>query len=583
MSPRVSNRRIRLLLAVFVLAFGITLVRAMWLQGVRAASFERLASRQHSQVVTIPAARGTIYDRGGVQLAIGEQATTVYADPRLVRDPRQEATVVARALRLDPNAVYARLTERKRGFVYIQRQADPALASKLARRDLPGLGFYPEEQRFYPQFSLAAQVLGFAGVDNRGLAGLELSLDHQLAGRPGTERIVKDASGQAIDTIQSRPERDGDDVYLTLDHTMQANAQAVLRETVARWHARSATAIVLDPRTGAVRAMAVAPGFDANRYSEVWRPLQRNRAVTDTYEPGSTFKLVTVAGALSEHLVTPSTSFTLPYSIQVADRVVHDAEPRGTETMSVARILSQSSNVGAITLAEKLRRHRLARWISRFGFGRRTGIDFPGESPGIVLPEQKWSGSTIGNVPIGQGIAVTPIQMAAAYGAVANRGVWVQPHLVDHVGDARSFVPRRRRVVSRTVSAQLVTMLKNVVAEGTGTEAVVPGYQVAGKTGTAAKPDPQGGYSDSRYVASFVGIVPASRPRLVILVSVDEPRGAIWGGVVAAPAFAQIARFDLQYLDGGVRPDAPASASALGSSLSGSGGSAYTGTYAPAG
>jgi cell division protein FtsI/penicillin-binding protein 2 len=314
--------------------------------------------------------------------------------------------------------------------------------------------------------------------------------------------------------------------------------------------------------------MAVAPEFDANRYSEVWRPLQRNRAVTDTYEPGSTFKLVTVAGALSEHLVTPSTSFTLPYSIQVADRVIHDAEPRGTETMSVARILSQSSNVGAITLAEKLRPHRLARWISRFGFGRRTGIDFPGESSGIVLPEQDWSGSTIGNVPIGQGIAVTPIQMAAAYGAVANRGMWVQPHIVDHVGDAHSFVPRRRQIVSPAVSAQLVTMLKNVVAEGTGIEAVVPGYQVAGKTGTAAKPDPRGGYSDSRYVASFVGIVPASRPRLVILVSVDEPRGAIWGGVVAAPAFAQIARFDLQYLDGGVPPDAPATAG-LSASASG--------------
>ena len=566
MSPRVANRRIRLLLAVFVLAFGVALLRAMWLQGVRAASFERLASRQHSQVVAIPAARGTIYDRGGVQLAIGEQATTVYADPRLVRDARTEAFTAAKILRLDPSDVYARLSDRRRGFVYVQRQADPALAAKLVHRGLPGLGFYPEERRFYPQFNLAAQVLGYAGVDNRGLAGLELSLDRRLAGQSGSERIVRDAAGQAIDTIQSRPERDGQDVYLTLDHTIQANAQAVLRETVAKWHAKSATAIVLDPRSGAVRAMAVAPGFDANRYSEVWRPLQRNRAVTDTYEPGSTFKLVTVAGALSEHLVTPSTTFTLPNSIQVADRVIHDAEPRGTETMSVARILSQSSNVGAITLAETLRQHRLAQWIARFGFGKPTGIDYPGESAGIVLPEQEWSGSTIGNVPIGQGIAVTPIQMAAAYGAIANRGLWVQPHLVDHVGDGRALVPKRRRLVSRAVAAQLVTMLKNVVAEGTGTEAVVPGYQVAGKTGTAAKPDSHGGYSDSRYVASFVGIVPASRPRLVILISVDEPRGAIWGGVVAAPAFAQIARFDLQYLDGGVPPDAPSSSSSASSS-----------------
>jgi cell division protein FtsI (penicillin-binding protein 3)/stage V sporulation protein D (sporulation-specific penicillin-binding protein) len=561
LSARVANRRIRLLLAVFVLAFGVAFLRAAWLQGVRASSFGRLASSQHSEEVTIPAARGTLYDRGGVQLAIGEQAMTVYADPRRVADPRSEAEVVAKTLRLGQDQVYSALADRTRGFVYVARKADPALAAKLARKGLPGLGFYPEERRFYPQFNLASQVLGYAGVDNHGLAGLELSLDRQLAGRPGRERIVKDASGQAIDTITSRAERDGEDVYLTLDHTIQANAQTILRDTVRKWHAKSATAIVLDPATGAVRAMAVAPGFDANEYPKVWRVLQRNRAVTDTYEPGSTFKLVTVAGALSERLVSPTTRFTLPYEIHVADRVIHDAEPRGTETMSVARILSQSSNVGAITLAKLLGQRRLAQWISRFGFGKPTEIDFPGESRGIMLPEKNWSGSSIGNIPIGQGIAVTAIQMASAYAAIANHGVWARPHLVDHVGDGRSKVPQRRRIVSRWVAHQLMGMLKNVVAEGTGTLAEVPGYQVAGKTGTAAKPDPQGGYSDSRYVASFVGVVPASRPRLVILVSVDEPRGAIWGGVVAAPAFAQIAKFDLQYLDGGIQPDAPATSS----------------------
>jgi cell division protein FtsI (penicillin-binding protein 3) len=560
-SARVANRRIRLLLAVFVLAFGIAFLRAAWLQGVRAASFGRLASSQQSEDVVIPAARGTIYDRGGVQLAIGVQATTVYADPRRVTEPRSEAVTIARILRLDANEVYRALTDRTRGFVYIARKADSGRAAKLARKGLAGIGFYAEERRFYPQFNLAAQVLGYAGVDNRGLAGLELSLDKPLAGRPGRERIVKDASGQAIDTITSQVERDGQDVWLTLDHTMQSNAQAVLRETVSRWNAKSATAIVLDPATGAVRALAVAPGFDANRYPEVWRVLQRNRAVTDTYEPGSTFKLVTVAGALSERLVSPSSQFTLPYEIQVSDRRIHDAEPRGTETMTVAHILSHSSNVGAVTLAQKLRRHRLVQWISRFGFGRPTGIDFPGESRGIVLPEERWSGSSIGNIPIGQGIAVTPIQMAAAYAAIANGGVWTPPHLVDRVGGKVVRHDARRRIVSRWVASQLMAMLKNVVAEGTGTLAFVPGYQVAGKTGTAAKPDEQGGYSDTRYVASFVGVVPASRPRLVILVSVAEPRGAIWGGTVAAPAFAQIAKFDLQYLDGGIPPDASSTAS----------------------
>jgi cell division protein FtsI (penicillin-binding protein 3) len=559
---RVTNRRIRLLLGVFVLAFGVTFLRAAWLQGVRASSFGRVAASQHSQDVVIPAARGTIFDRGGVQLAIGEQATTVYADPRLVQDVRREAAIAAQVLRVDPAQIETALSDRRRGFVYVARKADPARAAKLQRRHLAGFGFYPEERRFYPQSALAAQVLGYAGVDNHGLAGLELSLDRILAGRPGRERIVKDASGQVIDTVPSQKERDGRDVYLTIDHTIQANAQVVLKQTLARWHAKSATAIVLDPRTGGVLAMAVAPGFDANAYPQTWRVFQRNRAVTDTYEPGSTFKLVTVAGALSDHLVSPSTSFVLPYSIHVADRIIHDAEPRGTETMTVAQILARSSNVGAITLAEKLRQHRLAQWISRFGFGRPTGIDYPGESPGIVVPEKDWSGSTIGNVPIGQGIAVTPIQLASAYATIANRGMWVRSHLVDHVGDGSAVVASRRRIVSRGVAAQLLAMLKNVVLDGTGTLAAVPGYQVAGKTGTAAKVDPDGTYSDSRYVASFVGIVPASRPRLVILVSVDEPHGAIWGGVVAAPAFSQIAQFDLQYLEGGITPDAPATTTA---------------------
>jgi cell division protein FtsI (penicillin-binding protein 3) len=299
----------------------------------------------------------------------------------------------------------------------------------------------------------------------------------------------------------------------------------------------------------------VQPGYDANRYPSAPRDLQRNRAVTDTYEPGSTYKLITVAAALSEGLVSPSTRFTLPYTIEVADRVIHDAEERDTVNYSVAQILAHSSNVGAITLAERVGKTRLSQWISRFGFGHTTGVDFPGESPGIVLPPDKWSGSTIGNVPIGQGIAVTPVQMAAAYAAIANKGIWSRPHLVDHVAGGGRPSLHRHRMVSTRVAAEIMAMLKDVVAEGTGQFAAIPGYQVAGKTGTAQKPDSHGGYATDRYVASFVGIVPASRPRLVVLVTVDEPRGAIWGGVVAAPAFQQLARFDLQYLE--VQPDAP--------------------------
>jgi cell division protein FtsI (penicillin-binding protein 3) len=552
---RLVNRRIRLFLAALVVAFGVLLVRAAWLQGVRAESLSRLARTQHREEVTIPAARGTIYDRTGVQLALGEQATTVYANPHQIVNVRAAAAAAARTLGLDEDALVAKLADRTHGFVYVARQADARRARILQRLKIPGFGFYPEERRTYPLGSVAAQVLGYVGIDDTGLAGLEVRLDRTLAGRAGRETVVTDPAGRTIDVVSNRPAVEGRNVYLTLDQTIQANAEAVLRDTVRKWGARSATAIVLDPRTGAILAMAVQPGFDANAFPQAPRDLQRNRAVTDTYEPGSTFKLITVGAALSEGLVAPSTRFTLPYSIQVADRVVHDAEERGTVNYSVAQILAHSSNVGAITLAEMLGKDRLASWISRFGFGTKTGIDFPGESQGIVLPKDKWSGSTIGNVPIGQGIAVTPVQMASAYAAIANHGVWSRPHLVEHVDGGGRPSLHRRRLVSPQVAGELMTMLRDVVAEGTGTYAAIPGYQVAGKTGTAQKPDPHGGYSSDKYVASFVGIVPASRPRLVVLVAVDEPHGAIWGGVVAAPAFQEIARFDLQYLE--VPPDAP--------------------------
>ena len=555
MAPKVVNRRIRLLLALFALAFAGTLMRAVWLQGVRAASLSKLATSQHVATTTIPAGRGTIFDRNGQPLAIGEQATTIYADPTQIRNSRAVAIAAARVLHLSSDTLYPQLSDRSKSFVYVERKADPARAAALERKGLTGLHFYPEERRSYPQGTVAAQALGFAGVDNRGLAGLEFALDRDLAGKPGAETMITDPAGRAIDVVRERPAVQGRDVYLTLDGTLQSNAEQVLRETVSKWGARSGTAVVLDPRNGNVLAMATQPGFDGNRFADAPRELQRNRAVTDTYEPGSTFKLVTVAGALSEGLVTPDTSFTLPYSLQIADRVVHDAEPRGTESMTVAQILSHSSNIGAITIArEKLGSARLADWISRFGFGHKTGIGFPDESGGIVLPLDRWSGSTIGNVPIGQGIAVTPIQMAAAYAAIANRGLWVQPHIVDHVTGRGRPTLRHKRIVAPSIAQSLVTMLEGVVAEGgTGTLAAIDGYQVAGKTGTAQKPGPTG-YTTGKYVASFVGFVPASAPKLVVLVTIDEPKGAIFGGVVAAPAFQAIARFGLQYLE--VPPDA---------------------------
>jgi cell division protein FtsI (penicillin-binding protein 3) len=555
-SDRRANRRIRLILATFVIVFGIALSRAAWLQVVHAATYGKQAQRMHEETTVTPAGRGSILDRTGVQLAIGEQDTTIYADPHMVTDARGIALAAEHILGADANKLYPQLLRKDTRFVYVARFADPKLASAFLAKHFTGINSYPEERRAYPQNTVAAPVIGFAGTDNKGLGGLELEYDSKLAGRPGRQTIIRDATGQAIDTLSATPERQGQSVFTTIDSRIQANAEAVLRKTVTQFRATSASAIVLDPRTGAILAMAQAPVYDANNARNVPYATQRNRAVTDTYEPGSTFKLVTIAGALSQGIVTPSTKFRLAYSIHVADRVIHDAEPRPTEWLTTSQILSHSSNVGAVTIAEKLGSASLMNWIEKFGYGKKTGIDFPGESPGFVLPLEKWYGSTIGNVPIGQGISVTPIQMVSAYGAIANDGVWVQPHLVERVGGRVYNDHKRRRVVSPAIDKVLKKMLTGVVDEhgATGNEAAIPGYTVAGKTGTAQVPGPHG-YTAGKYVASFVGMVPVKKPRLVILVVVNEPTRGIFGGTVAAPAFADIAKFDLQYLD--VAPDHP--------------------------
>ena len=555
MKSAATNRRITLLAAAFLVLLAAALARSVWLQVIKGPEYAAMALRQHRETVVVPAARGTIVDRNGEPLALGKVATTIYANPRQVDEARDLTLAAGKVLGADPAVLYPTLVDRSRGFVYVARKADPRKAEKLETLGYAGLGFYPEELRYYPQGPVAAQILGYAGLDNKGLEGLERSLEGTLAGRPGSQTIVKDPFGRALDVVETRPETPGKDVRLTIDRQIQANAEEVLQETVRRWGAKSATAVVMDPQTGAVLAMATAPRFNANRFPTTRADRRRNRAVTDTYEPGSTFKLVTVAAALQEGIVNPRTSFRLAPSLEVADRVIREAHSRGTQRMTVRQIVEYSSNIGTITIAQRLGEGRLASWIDRFGFGETTGIDFPGESAGFALPLDQWSGSTIGTVPIGHGIAVTPVQMARAYSVIANGGRLVRPHLIDRI-DGRNVAARKsRRVVSRAVAGQMLSMLRGVVVEGTGTEAAISGYTVAGKTGTAAKIEPSGRYSTSRYVATFVGLVPASKPRLVVMVMVDEPRGGYYGGTVAAPAFREIARFNLQYLE--IPQDAP--------------------------
>ena len=562
MKPAATNRRITLLAAAFLVLLGAAFARSVWIQVVKGPQYAAMALRQHRETIIVPASRGTIVDRNGEPLAIGRMATTVYANPRQVTNARDLTLVAGKQLGIDPSVLYPTLVDRSKGFVYVARKADPRKAKILQALDFAGLGFYPEELRFYPQGPVAAQILGYAGLDNKGLEGLERSLEGTLAGQPGSQTIVKDPFGRALDVVETKRETPGRSVRLTIDRETQANAEEVLQDTVRRWGARAATAVVMNPHTGVVLAMATAPRFNANRFSTTRADRRRNRAVTDTYEPGSTFKLVTIAAGLQEKMITPRTSFRLAPTIKVADRVIHEGHTRGTERLTVRQIVEQSSNIGTITIAERLGPGRLASWVDRFGFGAKTGIDFPGESPGFALPLDQWSGSTIGTVPIGHGIAVTPVQMARAYSAIANGGVLVRPHLIDRIDGQSVGTNRGRRVVSRAVSEQMMSMLRGVVLEGTGTEAAIPGYTVAGKTGTAAKIDPDGTYSTSRYVASFVGMVPATKPKLVIMVMVDEPHGDIYGGVVAAPAFREIARFNLQHLE--IPQDAPKTAPSNG-------------------
>jgi cell division protein FtsI/penicillin-binding protein 2 len=553
LKTRVVNSRLRLLLLIIVLTFAVLGARAAWIQTVRASSLAAMAQTQARKPIVLPAGRGTIYDRMGNPLAIGQQAVDVDADPMQIADPRREARIAAKVLGIPFKPLYRQLSDRSRGFVYVQRKAPPKLAAALEKRHLVGFTFAPDQKRVYPQGTVAAPVLGYAGTDNTGLSGLELQLNKELEGTPGSATVVRDALGQPVNTIQQRPARDGRDVFLTLDSHIQANAEQVLEQTVQEWHAKDATAIVLDPHTGAILAMAQEPGYNANAIpTATAHDLTIDHGVTDVFEPGSVFKVVTIGGALSQHDITPNTAFRVPGSLQVADRVIHDAEPHGLETLKVKQILQRSSNIGTDLIAERyLGESGLRKWMARFGFGRRTGIDYPGESRGL-LPSY-WSGSTIGTVPIGQGVSVTGIQLASAYAAIANGGEWIRPHLVDHVAGRPPARPKRRRILAPGVDYQLRTMLRGVVSDqGTAELAAIPGYAVAGKTGTAQKPGPNG-YIPGAYVATFVGMVPASRPRLLVLVTIDEPHGGIYGGIVAAPAFEQIASFDLQYLE--VPPD----------------------------
>jgi cell division protein FtsI (penicillin-binding protein 3) len=544
---RLIDRRIGLLFAVFLLLLLAASSRAVWLGGVQADELREHAAAQQVDDLAVPARRGTITDRGGEELAVTEEAVTVFANPFLVKRPAQAAAKLAPVLDLPRGELAATLGDEDAGFAYLARQEDPEVADRVARLSIPGIETVPEPRRRYPHGELAAQLIGAVGTDGYGLAGLEQSLEETLHGADGRRQVVSDALGEPVSIVEVERASDGEDVQLTIDAAIQARVESVLADVGSAYHPRGASALVVDPNTGAVLAMANWPAVDANGWPEASPAARQNRAASMSYEPGSTFKPFTVAGALEEGIVEPDTELTLPPTIRVADRTIHESHPRGTVQLSVAEILAQSSNVGTVKVGLRLDAERFDRWIRAFGFGASTGTELPGEAPGIVPRPGEYYGSSMGNLPIGQGLSVTPLQMVQAYTAIANGGVMRAPHVL-----AGQETPGTRVISGRT-STQISRMLKGVLAPGgTAPEASIAGYQVAGKTGTAEKAI-DGEYSNTKFVASFVGFAPVRDPQLLVAVVVDEPKGGYYGGEVAAPAFEEIASFALPYL--GIAPE----------------------------
>jgi cell division protein FtsI (penicillin-binding protein 3) len=535
------DRRIGALFAVFLVLLLLAALRSTWLGTVRSHDLKGRAVAQQVEDVQVAARRGTITDRNGVELAVSEDSVTVYADPRVVNDPGGTASKLAPFLGRSWQELDTKLSDRSKGFVYLARKLPLSKGSLVQKLHIPGIGTTEEPRRVYPQGSLAGQLLGSVGVDNYGLSGIEQSLEKTLHGKDGKRRIVNDALGKPVSIVDSQRALPGKDVQLTIDANIQQRVESVLAGVGQAFSPRGATALVMDPRTGEILALANWPAADPSKPGTASYATQ-NRAVQTNYEPGSTFKAFTVAGALEEKLITPDSAFDLPVNLQVADRTITDAEVRGPETLTVAQILAQSSNVGAVKIGEKLGADRFDKWVRRFGFGASTGIDLPGEQAGIVLKPEHYSGSSMGNMPIGQGIAVTPIQMATGYEAFADNGVIHRPHVIK--GDPAPA----RRVISRKTAARVSRMLEGVLGPGgTAQEAQVNGYTLAGKTGTAQKAI-AGGYSKTDFIASFIGFAPARDPRLLVAVMVDTPRGNYYGGAVAAPVFQKIVSFALPYL-----------------------------------
>ena len=547
-----------------VLAFTGVAGRLVHLQLVAPDTYVERGVAQRLRTVDLPALRGSIFDRNGQELALAVRQHSVWADPLLVVDAPAAAGELAAVLEVEEGELRKRLSAKGSRFVYLARQVDGETAAAVAALDLDGVELLDEPRRFRPAGDLALSVLGEVDIDSRGLSGLERQYDDRLSGETGKLLVEKGTDGRTIVAGEQRlePATRGEDLVLTIDRSLQYAVEQALAAQVTETAADGGTAVVMAPDTGEVLAMASVSAGDGE---EAPKPTADNAALTSVFEPGSTSKVVTLSGVLEEGVAGPDDTLTVPDSLQVGSKRFSDSSRHPTETMSVAEVLAQSSNVGTITLARRLGGEQVDEYLRRFGFGRETGLDFPGETAGLVPDYDDWASTSIGSIAIGQGVAVNAVQMLGAFNTVANDGVHVAPRLVRSIIDAEGTeraidAGEAQRVISAETASAMKDMLARAVVDGTGTKAGVEGYPVAGKTGTARKPSTEvRGYESGAYMGVFAGFVPVEDPKLSIIVVLDEPH-PYYGGVVAAPVFADIAEYGLRLLRIPPPPDVPAPA-----------------------
>jgi cell division protein FtsI (penicillin-binding protein 3) len=547
--------RIILVAVFFGFFFAAIGIKAICLQVFQGAWLSQKAAGEYEKSIITQGERGTIYDRKYREMAVSVNVTSIAAYPGKIKDVHETAQLLAKALSLSSRSLRQSIDTDK-SFVWIKRHATPKEVESVKKLDLTGIDFIPEHSRFYPGKMLAAQVLGFSGIDGRGLEGIEFFCDRHLQGSSENFRVLTDALGRGFEADQQLiPNNRGNDVILTIDWTIQYITENALEKAVREFGAKSGMAVVMSPQNGAVLAMAHYPFFNPNAFSAFDQELWRNRAITDPFEPGSTMKIFLAAAALEKGKSSPNAIFFCENgAYRIGRNVVHDTHPHGW--LSLQQIVKYSSNIGAVKVAETIGSKVLYHTLKDFGFGAKTGIDCPGETAGSLAPYRRWTKIDTGAISFGQGIAVSAIQLATAVSAIGNNGILMKPYMVQGIMDRNGglierFGPQEvRRCISEKNARTIRRIMATVTTEGgTGVNASLDGYKVCGKTGTAQKTDEKGTYAKGRYVASFVGLVPSEDPELTILVLIDEPKDHHYGGTVAAPAFRQIAHETLNYLN----------------------------------